>query len=86
MTCTDKAFAAEMGKRLADARARSGMTLSDLSGHAGVSRSHLCDVERGRQMPSAWTVARLAEVYGLSLDYLMLGNNGPTGPGEETTT
>ena len=52
--------APEFGRRLAAYRAAAGRTLAEVSGAAGIARTYLCRVERGRcDAPSEATIRRL---------------------------
>lgn len=47
------------------ARARAGLTLSELADRAGVGLNTISAIERGRQAPQAVTVHRLARALGV---------------------
>ena len=58
--------AATLGGWLRDTRARQGLTQKDLAERAGMSRSYLCDIERGRgASPSVSTLDHLARALGV---------------------
>ena len=57
---------------LIEARVVRGLTQADLARQAGISRSYLCDLERGRHRnPSAPVIARLARALRVSPRRLM---------------
>ncbi len=63
-----------MGRHLQDARRSAGLTQQELCQKADISYSTLAKIERGAiKSPSVFTVRRLAEVLGVSLES-MLGN------------
>ncbi|HMT18647.1 MAG TPA: HAD-IA family hydrolase [Candidatus Saccharibacteria bacterium] len=63
-----------LGKAIQTARQSAGLTQQELCGRADLSYSTLAKIERGAiKTPSVFTVARIASVLGVSLDYL-LGN------------
>lgn len=65
-----------LGKHLQDARRSVGMTQQELCHKADISYSTLAKIERGAiKSPSVFTVRRLAEVLGLSLDTIF-GDSG----------
>lgn len=60
--------------RLTFARELAGLHLKELSLLAGLAQGHAGMVERGEmESPSIRTVALLAEVLGLSMDWIVLG-------------
>lgn len=69
-----------LGKHLQSARVAAGMTQQELCQKAGISYSTLAKIERGAiKAPSVFTIAKLCEVLGTTLDALM-GNLGPMLP------
>lgn len=63
-----------LGRHLQDARRSAGLTQQELCQKADISYSTLAKIERGAiKSPSVFTVRRLAEVLGVSLES-MLGN------------
>lgn len=61
---------AAMGPRLRAARERHGSTLAGVSCATGIAPSTLADRDRLGRKPTLEVVLRLAEEYGVSLDYL----------------
>jgi transcriptional regulator with XRE-family HTH domain len=67
----------ELGARLRVARHLGGVSARELSALIGVASGHVALIESGeRPDPRSTTVARAAEVLGVSTDYLICG----TGP------
>jgi putative transcriptional regulator len=64
-----------IGKRIIQARERLGWTQSELARHIKKPRQHLSQIEQGKQQPRAELLIELAEVLGVSVDYL-LGREG----------
>jgi transcriptional regulator with XRE-family HTH domain len=67
--------------RLRRARAAAGLTLVVLAEKAGTSRSTILRAERGACVPYGRALGRLAEVLGVSTDWVLSGRDGT-----ETTT
>lgn len=64
-----------LGRQLQDARRNARLTQQELCQKADISYSTLAKIERGAiKSPSVFTVRRLAEVLGLSLDTIMGGS------------
>ena len=61
-----------LGKRLQDARLAAGFTQQGLCQKSGLSYSTLAKIERGAiKAPSIFTIEKIAEVLGVSLDELI---------------
>jgi transcriptional regulator with XRE-family HTH domain len=61
-----------LGKRLQDARLAAGLTQQGLCQKSGLSYSTLAKIERGAiKAPSIFTIEKIADVLGLSLDVLI---------------
>lgn len=56
--------------RLRMERARTNKTQRQVAEKSGITASALCYYEQGIRTPSVQTLRRLAEFYGVSLDYL----------------
>ncbi|MDB5183220.1 MAG: hypothetical protein JWO47_1004 [Candidatus Saccharibacteria bacterium] len=66
-----------MGRHLQAARVAAGLTQQELCQKADISYSTLAKIERGAiKSPSVFTVQRLSEVLGLSLDGMMGNTHG----------
>ena len=70
-----------IGKNLFEARKKAGMTLQEAADRADMSKSALWGIEKGRYSPGFRTVAKLANVYCVSLDDLAKSSSFG-GPGE----
>ena len=57
-------------------RARRGLSIEDLAGASGVSRSMISDIERGAKVPSVLVLARLATALDVTVSRL-LGEDQP---------
>lgn len=60
-----------IAERLRDLRADKGLNQDVVSEACGISRIALARYETGARMPRAEYVARLADYYGVTVDYLM---------------
>jgi HTH-type transcriptional regulator, competence development regulator len=64
------------GRRLAAARVILGLSQSEAAEKAGVSQAYLSQLENDKAVSgSINTVAKLAEVYGVTIDYLVNGSD-----------
>ena len=71
------ALAAEIGCRIRDLRLARGWSQSDLARRTGLaSRSVVSFYELGDRYPSYETLLRLADVFDVTTDYLLRGNDG----------
>ena len=62
-----KSILGELGRRLRDSRRQAGLTLTELSARAGVSRRYATEAEAGRANLSVLKLMRLARATGVSL-------------------
>jgi DNA-binding XRE family transcriptional regulator len=61
-----------ISKRLAEARAKAGMTQQQLADAIGAShRSVICHYEKGTCLPELPKLIEIAKVFNVSLDYLV---------------
>jgi len=65
-----------LGDRIKVRRADLGWTQDVLAKKAGISKGFLSDVENGKRSIGAEILLDLARVLGLSLDFLMTGQDG----------
>lgn len=63
--------------RLEEVIRNSGMTKKDFARTVGISTGNLGDWKSGKSMPSASALIRIAEQFGVSLDWLLLGRSEP---------
>ncbi|HSX05094.1 MAG TPA: helix-turn-helix domain-containing protein [Candidatus Saccharimonadales bacterium] len=63
----------ELGKRIADARKRSGMSQERLAAESAIDRSHLGFIEQGRRKPTVATLYKITKVLGLTLEQMFKG-------------
>ncbi len=55
---------------------RGTMFQEDLAAYLGISQGQLSKIERGMMGPTVETVARLAERFGKSIDWIVRGEGG----------
>lgn len=72
----------QVGKRIAEARKKRGLNPNQLAQRAGVSRANLVRYEEGKNEPGAGRLLRIADVLGVTVDWL-LGRRGAR-EGEES--
>lgn len=64
-----------LGMRIAFLRASKGWSQAKLAQRIGVSTSAVGMYEQGRREPSLDLLVRLAQEFGVSTDYLLMGEN-----------
>ena len=62
-----------LGARIAALRRDAGWSQAELAGRLGVSASAVGMYEQGRREPSADTLVALADIFGVTTDYLLTG-------------
>lgn len=63
-----------MGRRLASRRALLGLSQTEAAEKAGFTQAYLSQLENDKAVaPPLHTIAKLADVYGVSIDYLVNG-------------
>ena len=67
-----------LGERIRMRRQELGWTQDQLAAKAGISKGFLSDVENGKRSVSAGNLQEIAQALGLSLDYLMRGDDSPS--------
>lgn len=67
-----------LGDRIRERRQELGWTQDQLAAKAGISKGFLSDVENGKRSVSAGNLQEMAQALGLSLDYLMKGDDSPS--------
>lgn len=75
----------KMGERLLAYRKSLGLTQEQLAEKVFVTRQAVSKWERGESVPDLELLVALAELYGVTLDELVLGKRGGEAVGEETT-
>lgn len=63
----------EIARRLSELRKDKGITQSELAEKLGVSRTTVANYETGNRTPEYDTLARLADIYQVSCDYIIRG-------------
>lgn len=63
----------DFGHRVKVLRERQGLTQEEMAGKLGISLNHVGYIERGLRTPSIDLCIEFSELFGVSLDYLMLG-------------
>lgn len=78
MTAED--VADQIARRCVLLRGERKLSLQEVADRAGLSKSHVWDMEQGRaRNPTVDTAVRLARAFGVSLDYMTgLSDNAPT--------
>jgi len=72
----------ELGRRIADLRAKRGWTQNDLAARLGVSRTAVSHTEAGMSIPGERTVALLAGLFALEPHELVDGTDYPSAKAE----
>lgn len=62
-----------VGKRIREARIASGVSAEEVAKAALITRNHYYVLERGAAMPSSPTLRRIARSIGVSIDWLLTG-------------
>lgn len=64
-----------LGERLVELRTAKGLTTNKLANLAGVSQSHLREIELGKRNPTVETLTYFCDVLGVSLSDFFADNN-----------
>lgn len=67
-----------IGERLREARIRRGLTQAEVAEKLGVTRSVIARYESGINDPPSENISKLAEILGVSADYLLGRTDNPT--------
>lgn len=67
----------ELGKRIAELRKSRGMTQEQLGERLGASRQAVSKWEAGKATPELDLIIKMGEVFGVTLDGLILGRTAP---------
>lgn len=70
-----------LGSRIAALRRGAGFSQAELAGRLGISASAVGMYEQGRREPSVDILVAMADIFGVSTDYLLTGR--PRSAGEE---
>jgi len=62
-----------IGKRIKSCRDAIGMTQEELAAEIGISPHHLSNIERGQHLIKLVNLIKIAEIFSVSLDYLVFG-------------
>ena len=74
----DNAFLKEMGQRIMIRRKSQRMTQEELAEKLGVSTQMISNLELGKKAIRPENLARVCEVLGLSVDFVLTGTNTKT--------
>jgi len=66
----------QMGERIRELRKSHNMSAEELSEKLDMSGSFIGLLERGARTASLSNVVKMSEIFNVSLDYLVLGNEG----------
>ncbi len=61
----------ELSKRLKEERKKAGLTQEEIAKYLGITRPAYTQYETDKTVPSLETVGKLADLYKISVDYLM---------------
>ena len=74
-----------MGPRIAALRKETGMSQAELAERLKISPSAIVMYEQGRREPSAQILVAMAEIFGVSTDYLLTGQARTQAEGDALT-
>jgi len=74
------AFSRAIGARLRELREERGWTQRELDSRLGILQSKLSKYESGTHQPSLRTLVRMANLFGVTTDYLLTGTGTPVPP------
>ena len=74
-----------MGPRIAALRKETGMSQAELAERLKISPSAIGMYEQGRREPSAQILVAMAEIFGVSTDYLLTGQARTQAEGDALT-
>ena len=61
----------ELGRRIREARQQRGMTLKEMDETAGLSATHISEIERGKTSPTIGALIRIAGALGREVSYFV---------------
>lgn len=59
------------GEKLSTLRKRHGLTLRQLGEMLGVYHTYVSQIEKGKKIPNAAMIIKIADIFGVSTDQLM---------------
>ncbi|MBW5448397.1 helix-turn-helix domain-containing protein [Cohnella sp. CFH 77786] len=68
-----------IGSRIASLRDQRGWTQEELASSLGISRAALSHYEKNRREPDTETLSKVADLFGVSIDYLVGRTELPNG-------
>ena len=66
-----------MPYRFREARLQAGLTTVQLAQKMGLTQAAVSQWESGKKVPGIETISRLADLYGVTVDYLLGRDTGP---------
>lgn len=69
--------------KLRELRKRTGITMKDLGEAVGLAESTISHYETGKRQPDYETLLKFSEFFGVSVDYLLTGNEKEKTPAPE---
>jgi len=69
----------DFGKRLRTLRKQGGLTRKELGRLAGVDSELIRSYESGKALPKAKTLLSLASVFSVTIEWLLIGEDEPSG-------
>ena len=71
----------QLGDRFRAARERAGLSQGQVAAYAQTGQGYISDIEHDKRWPSTWTLLiKLADKYGVSVDYLVGNTDDPRKP------
>ena len=76
----DPVLRTAVGSRIKELRKSHAWTMKELAGRLGVRHTHLAKYEAGMHAPPLEKLAQLADLFGVSVDYLVTGRQPDNRP------
>ena len=70
----------EIGRRIRDIRKRAGLTQQEFADRVGCHKNQVSNVESGKYIPSNRFLARVGEIFMVSVDWLRTGESDERDP------
>ena len=64
-----------IGNRIKECRMKSGMSQRDLAKSLELSDTAISSIERGNNYPSINTIKKISEMFNISIDYILKGED-----------